>query len=138
MRDEDDLPPYRAVLVVTTKESGRHSDRGQAVLADAIPDVLAARNAQPGKGSAAAIGATVITTHACSTRRGPRLTHTLRPGPDVPGGGAVPAGVRERDHDGARTPGTVPRGDPASRREPAIQVGHVTGGIRAERPPPER
>ncbi|WP_410579720.1 hypothetical protein [Amycolatopsis sp. lyj-108] len=41
MTDIDELPPYRAVLVVDTKEFGGHSDRGQAVLADAIPDVLA-------------------------------------------------------------------------------------------------
>ncbi|MFG1646946.1 hypothetical protein ACGFMK_42275 [Amycolatopsis sp. NPDC049252] len=41
MTGEDELPPYRAVLVVDTKEFGGHSDRGQAVLADAIPDVLA-------------------------------------------------------------------------------------------------
>ncbi|MER6669533.1 hypothetical protein ABT256_33590 [Amycolatopsis japonica] len=41
MTDIDELPPYRAVLVVDTKEFGGHSDRGQTVLADAIPDVLA-------------------------------------------------------------------------------------------------
>lgn len=41
MTNQEELPPYRAVLVVDTKEFGGHSDRGQAVLADAIPDVLA-------------------------------------------------------------------------------------------------
>jgi hypothetical protein len=41
MTSEGELPPYRAVLVVDTKEFGGHSDRGQAVLADAVPDVLA-------------------------------------------------------------------------------------------------
>src|SRR5690242_21754306 len=41
MTGEDELPPYRAVLVVDTKEFGAHSDREQAVLADAVPDVLA-------------------------------------------------------------------------------------------------
>ncbi|MFJ8912683.1 hypothetical protein [Amycolatopsis sp. NPDC102389] len=41
MTDIDELPPYRAVLVVDTQEFGGHSDRGQAALADAIPEVLA-------------------------------------------------------------------------------------------------
>ena len=41
MTGENELPPYRAILVVDTKEFGGHSDRGQAVLADAVPDVLA-------------------------------------------------------------------------------------------------
>ncbi len=41
MTSEDELPPYRAVLVVDTKEFGGHSDRGQAVLSEAVPDVLA-------------------------------------------------------------------------------------------------
>lgn len=41
MADEPtELPPYRAVLVVDAKEFGSNSDVGQAVLADAIPDVL--------------------------------------------------------------------------------------------------
>jgi hypothetical protein len=41
MTSEPELPPYRAVLVVDTKGFGGQSDRGQAVLAEAIPDVLA-------------------------------------------------------------------------------------------------
>lgn len=38
---EDELPPYRAVLVVDTKEFGGNSDPGQELLAAAIPDVMA-------------------------------------------------------------------------------------------------
>jgi class 3 adenylate cyclase len=41
MTGEVELPPYRAVLVVDTKGFGGHSDRGQAVLAQEIPGVLA-------------------------------------------------------------------------------------------------
>jgi hypothetical protein len=42
MPDETvDLPPYRAVLVVDTKEFGSNSDAGQDVLAQAIPEVVA-------------------------------------------------------------------------------------------------
>jgi hypothetical protein len=36
-----ELPPYRGVLVVDTKEFGSNSDAGQALLADAVPDVVA-------------------------------------------------------------------------------------------------
>jgi hypothetical protein len=36
-----ELPPYRAVLVVDTKDFGGNSDPGQQVLAQAIPDVVA-------------------------------------------------------------------------------------------------
>jgi hypothetical protein len=36
-----ELPPYRAVLVVDTKEFGSNSDAGQEVLAQAIPEVVA-------------------------------------------------------------------------------------------------
>jgi hypothetical protein len=36
-----ELPPYRAVLVVDTKEFGSNPDPGQAILAQAIPDVVA-------------------------------------------------------------------------------------------------
>lgn len=39
-REPVELPPYRAVLVVDAKGFGSNSDVGQAVLADAIPDVL--------------------------------------------------------------------------------------------------
>ncbi|GAB1510814.1 hypothetical protein [Actinophytocola sp. KF-1] len=39
--DDDELPPYRAVLVVDAKGFGGNDDVGQSVLADAIPDVLA-------------------------------------------------------------------------------------------------
>lgn len=35
-----ELPPYRAVLVVDAKGYGSNSDTGQAIIADAIPDVL--------------------------------------------------------------------------------------------------
>jgi hypothetical protein len=35
-----ELPPYRAVLVVDTKEFGRNSEVGQQLLADTIDDVL--------------------------------------------------------------------------------------------------
>jgi hypothetical protein len=41
MSDVAELPPYRAVLVVDTKEFGSNSDAGQAVLAEAIPEVVA-------------------------------------------------------------------------------------------------
>jgi hypothetical protein len=36
-----ELPPYRAVLVVDTKEFGQNSDTGQELLAAAVPDVVA-------------------------------------------------------------------------------------------------
>ncbi|OXM49664.1 hypothetical protein [Amycolatopsis alba] len=38
---EDGLPPYRAVLVVDTKEFGGNTDPGQELLAAAVPDVMA-------------------------------------------------------------------------------------------------
>jgi hypothetical protein len=42
MSDETvELPPYRAVLVVDTKEFGSNSDVGQTTLARAIPEVVA-------------------------------------------------------------------------------------------------
>ncbi|WP_447007736.1 hypothetical protein ACRAKI_15245 [Saccharothrix isguenensis] len=39
--DPVDLPPYRAVLVVDTKEFGANSDPGQAHLVEVVPDVVA-------------------------------------------------------------------------------------------------
>lgn len=36
-----ELPPYRAVLVVDTKDFGGNSDPGQELLAQAVPDVVA-------------------------------------------------------------------------------------------------
>ncbi|AHH95261.1 hypothetical protein [Kutzneria albida] len=46
-----ELPPYRAVLVVDTKEFGSNSDPGQQRLAEIIPDVLARAFERAGLGN---------------------------------------------------------------------------------------